>query len=257
VLWIDAAKPWIEHIELQAGREPDLPDRVHWYSTILGYARKVPVHSTIILLRPAADGPELSGTFDKRDPKGDGYDWFRYDVLRVWQRPVDEFLAAGLPVLPLAPVSDVGADRLPAVLTAAARRFKAEASPAWTKLLWAATKVLMGLRYAARDMDPIIERISAMILGIRGIEEPSVYQDIFAKGRAEGLAEEVRKSVLLRQGRKKFGPPSEAVVSQLNAIEEIDRLNDLIERILDAKSWDELLEGTGESPGQSADAPVS
>jgi len=31
VLWVDEPEPWIEHIELQAGRDIDLPDRVHYY----------------------------------------------------------------------------------------------------------------------------------------------------------------------------------------------------------------------------------
>ena len=42
--------------------------------------------------------------------------WFRYNVVRVWQQPVDDLVAAGLPILPLAPMSNVEADKLPAVL---------------------------------------------------------------------------------------------------------------------------------------------
>ena len=45
-----------------------------------------------------------------------------------------------------------------------------------------------------------------MLFGIRGIEESSVYQGIFRKGEAKGAIEEARKT-LLRQGRKKLGPP--------------------------------------------------
>ena len=63
VLWVDEPEPWIEHIELQAGRDVDLPDRVHYYNTSLGRSHKVPVHSTIILLRPAADGPDMNGIY--------------------------------------------------------------------------------------------------------------------------------------------------------------------------------------------------
>jgi hypothetical protein len=42
------------------------------------------------------------------------------------------------------------------------------------------------------------------ILNIRRIEESSVYQGIFAKGRAE----EARRT-LIRRGTKTFGPPNE------------------------------------------------
>ena len=126
VLWVDEPMPWIEHVELQAARDIELPDRVHGYSTLLHRSRKVPVHTTIVLLRPVADGPELTGTHEIRDRQGDVYDWFRYDIVRVWQQPVDEVLAAGLPVLPLAPVAAVSAERLPEVLVAISERFGSE-----------------------------------------------------------------------------------------------------------------------------------
>ncbi len=61
VLWIAESEPWIEHVEFQAGRDVGLPNRVHHYNTNLWHAHDVPVHSTILLLRPAADGPELTG----------------------------------------------------------------------------------------------------------------------------------------------------------------------------------------------------
>ncbi len=59
-----------------------LADTVHYYNTALGRSRKVPVHSTIILLRPAADGPDINGLFERRDRNGDVYDWFRYHVAK-------------------------------------------------------------------------------------------------------------------------------------------------------------------------------
>jgi predicted transposase YdaD len=86
-----------------------------------------------------------------------------------------------------------------------------------------------------------------MILGIRGIEESSVYQDIFAKGYAKGHAEaeargrvEQDRLVILRQGRKKFGQPRESV-TKIGAIDDLDRLRSLLDRLLDVSSWDELL----------------
>ena len=90
VLWVEEAEPWIEHVEFQAGRDADLPDRVHFYCTLLGRGHRVPVHSTIVLLRPAADGPDLNGTYELRYRNGDVYDRFQYDVLRVWEQPIEE-----------------------------------------------------------------------------------------------------------------------------------------------------------------------
>ena len=105
-----------------------------------------------------------------------------------------------------------------------------------------------------------------MILGIRGIEESSVYQSIFAKGRAEGeakgraegraegeakgraegeasgRAEEARQT-LLNLGSKKLGQPDPRIEATLAAIADVDRLNALLERLLDVSNWDDLLVG--------------
>jgi hypothetical protein len=87
-----------------------------------------------------------------------------------------------------------------------------------------------------------------MVLGIRGIEESWVYQDIFAKGeakgRAFGAAAEAR-DILLRLGRKRLGQPDEQVLAQIGAISDRDRLELLLDRILDASSWAELLANGG------------
>jgi predicted transposase YdaD len=97
-----------------------------------------------------------------------------------------------------------------------------------------------------------------MILGIRGIEESSVYQGIFAKGRAEGEAvglakgeaigaiEEARKSLLLL-GRQKLGQPDERVEREIAGLADLDRLRFRIGRILNISSWDELM-----APGPSS-----
>ncbi len=107
----------------------------------------------------------------------------------------------------------------------------------------------MGLRYSRERVEELTRGISDMILGIRGIEESSVYQDIFGKGEAkgrdegrdEGRIEEARETVL-RQGRRRFGPPSETVEATITALTDLNRLKALLDRILDVSTWDELLE---------------
>jgi hypothetical protein len=44
-------------------------------------------------------------------------------------------------------------------------------------------------------------------------------------------------------GAKKFGEPDERLNSMLNATDDVDQLNSLLERILDVTSWDELFSG--------------
>ncbi len=75
-----------------------------------------------------------------------------------------------------------------------------------------------------------------MVLGIQGLEESSVYQGIYSRGKAEEA-----RAVLLRQGRKKWGEPDDRVLATIAGLGDLDRLHLLSERILDATGWDELL----------------
>jgi hypothetical protein len=192
------------------------------------------------------------------------YDWFRYDVVRVWRQPVAAVLDCGLTVLPLAPICDVVPEQVPGVLMAISARLEQEASAEQASTLWNATRILMGLRYEVEQVDAIIEGVTAMLFGIRGIEESSVYQGILRKGEAKGLAEGEAKGLaegeakglakgraegeargirqaLLIHGRRKLGPPDEETSTQIAEIHDLDRLRLLLERILDVSSWDELL----------------
>ena len=137
---------------------------------------------------------------------------------------------------------------MPAVLTAVAVRLRDEAGPDLKTNLWAATEILLGLYHPNERVHELTKEVTTMILGIRGIEESSVYQDIFgkgeAKGRAEGEAEgkvEEARLILLSLGRRKLGRPDEPVLARIAAIGDLDRLNALIHRLLDATTWEELL----------------
>jgi hypothetical protein len=236
VVRVGGPEPLIVHTEVLSGRDLAYPEQALWYNMLLHHRHKVPVWTVIVLLRPAADGPELTGEFEGSFPGRGRNLWFRYDIVRVWEQPPERLLTTGLALLPLAPVSNVAPERLPEVLTAVAERLRDEAGPELTKTLWTSTAILMGLRYPREQVGEMIEGVATMVLGIRGIEDSWVYQDIFAKGEIE----EARK-ILLRQGRKKLGQPDEPVAAKIAAISDLDRLNLLLDRILDVSSWDELL----------------
>ncbi|HEV3437569.1 MAG TPA: DUF4351 domain-containing protein [Gemmata sp.] len=61
-----------------------------------------------------------------------------------------------------------------------------------------------------------------------------------ARGEARGRAEEAR-SLVLRLGAKRFGPPPAAVEATVLAISDRERLERISERILDAANWNDLL----------------
>ena len=78
------------------------------------------------------------------------------------------------------------------------------------------------------------------------LRESTTYQKILRDGRTEGLPEgrttEARR-ILLRQGTKRFGTPDTVALAALEAIHDIDRLEDLGDRLLDAdvRDWNGLL----------------
>ena len=55
VIRVDDPSPWIELVELQAGRDVRLDKRSHGYSTLLELRHQIPVRTSLVLLRPAAD----------------------------------------------------------------------------------------------------------------------------------------------------------------------------------------------------------
>jgi hypothetical protein len=141
-------------------------------------------------------------------------------------------------------VANVAPDQLEEVVRAVAERLKREAdSPLMTALRTAMT-VLIGLRHKREHVMAMIEGVRDMVLGIRGIEASWVYQDILAKGLAEreakGAVEEARHA-LLRLGRKKLGEPDEGVLCLLADLGDLERLKLLLEGVLDASCWDDVL----------------
>jgi hypothetical protein len=57
------------------------------------------------------------------------YHYFRYNIVRVWERPVEEILGGNIATLPLAPISRVSSAELPAVIKRMPERFETEAEP--------------------------------------------------------------------------------------------------------------------------------
>ncbi|MFN7803305.1 MAG: hypothetical protein ACK5TO_04790 [Planctomycetaceae bacterium] len=88
------------------------------------------------------------------------------------------------------------------------------------------------------------------------MKESVTYQAILEEGREQGLREGRRKGrkigreegraeasrrILLVQGTKRFGTPSLKVRRKMTQISDVRVIETLVLRILDAKSWAELL----------------
>lgn len=245
VLRIDSPAPWLAHVELQASSDPALPLRLLQYHALLLHRHQIPVATTLVLLRPQARLPGLTGRLQRRGPNGETTITFRYRVVRLWERPVDEILAGGLGVLPLAPLAAVEQSRLPEILHSLDERFDREAPPSTADELWAATLLLMGVRYDRSMIRALGERVRRMRESVtyQMIIEEGIEQGI-EQGRAQGELAAIRR-VLLHLGAQRLGQPPADVTARIEGATDLAALERASERILSVGSWDELLELAG------------
>ena len=229
VLLVEEVEPWLVHLEFQSSYDPTLPLRLQRYNILVNYRHRLPVQSMALLLCPDADGPAMTGLLQHRLPDGLIYHEFRYNVVRTWERPADEILAGGLATLPLAPLARVKENELPAVIRAMQQRLDREATKSQAETLWTATYLLMGLNYSNELIDRLLE-------GVQNRKESVTYQKILSEGRAEGA-----KRILKRLGSKRLGKPEPRIEAEIDAIADLEKLEQLSDRVLEVTDWEELL----------------
>ena len=170
-------------------------------------------------------------------PDGSLYHEFRYNVVRIWERPVEEILAGGLATLPLAPIARISPAELPDLIRRMEQRIDSEATQADAAELWVAAFLLAGLIYPNSFTKPLFQ-------GIRAMKESSSYQAILEEGYAQGeMRGEMKEAakLLKKLGTRRFGPPDHSVLVAIEAITDLERIELLLERMLEASSWEELL----------------
>ena len=228
---------YLAHLELQVSYVKEYGDAVLRYNALACTRYHLPVQSVIILLRKEADGPGMSGVVHYPVPGGEGELYFRYKVVRVWEKSVDEVLAGDLATLPLAPLADVSLEEAPNVIRRMEERIAREASRDEASMYWTATLLLLGLRFKR-------ETVISLLKGVQGLKESDTYLMILEEGEARGEARgelNGERKLLIRQGEKRFGAPDEQTLSTLEAIDSPEALMDLGLRLLEVESWKELL----------------
>lgn len=226
-------EPWLLHLDLQASRDPHVDRRSLKYNVLAHDRHEMPVESAIVLLRPQADASHLNGVYAYRTRRGQGSVEFHYQVVRLWQMPVERVLAGGVGTLPLAPLCDVSQEGLPGVIQRMEEQIGREAAPGEAATLWTSTYILMGLRYPP-------DVAAQLLRGVRDMRESSTYQAILEEGENQGVLKGERKALLV-VGTRRFGPPDAQTWAAIEAIESIARLEQMTARLLDVADWDELL----------------
>ena len=237
VLRITSPEQYLAHFEFQSSRDPSLLSRTLRYNVLLDVEYGLPVHSVLILLRPEAETSDMTGTLLRHNLAGRAYLAFAYQIVRLWEMPVETALSGGLATLPLAPLGQVEKEDLPRVIAQMQARIEREAAPNEAKNLWMSTYLLLGLKYPDRFINELLK-------GVQQMTESSTYQYVLAQGRAAGLEQGLEQGVratILRQGAKRFGPLPPAAETALDNIHSVETLETLAERLLEVESWDELV----------------
>src|SRR5438876_1884033 len=198
---------YLLHLDFEAGHfHSDLPLRLRLYNSVFEYRHRRVVLSVPVLLCPAADSPQWNGLLERSLPGEVPISTLRYEVIRVWEVPVEQLLSGGPGTLALAPISNVPEGEVWRVIRRMKKRLSGSKAPRRAADVWAATYVLLGLRYSDEFAHALFEEVL-------GMEQSATYQAIVRRGRAE----EARRMLLL-QGETKFGPPDAATQAALESI---------------------------------------
>lgn len=242
VLRVDADAPYLLHIEFVAGHDAAvLPRKLVVRNALLADRHELPVRSDVLLLRPAANSPQLTGQYQEGIPGEEPYLIFRYQVVRVWELPPELLLSGGLPLLPFSLISAVTAADLPGIIKRIERRLSDRRARAQAERVWAAAYIMLGLRFSA-------ELAAELFRGVVSVKESSTYQAILAEGVAVGeerglargkVAE--AKRILRLQGDAAFGPPDQRTAALIEQLEDLARLEKMLARLPNAGGWQDLL----------------
>ncbi len=235
VFRIDGPQPALLHLELEANPRLGVPRDLMRYNILLDHQHDLPVESVLILLRPKALASDQTGLYSRRGVTGSIIADFRYRLERVWEHSIDSWLNGGLGLAPLALLTD----EADADLENALDRFRTclldhKADEATAKSILGSSYVLCGLRYERARIAEMYRRLSMLM------EDSTTYQEILEKGMERGQLQASR-NLILRMGTKRFGAPAPELAAVLGQIADLNRLEQLAERMLDATGWADLL----------------
>jgi hypothetical protein len=239
VLGIGEPLQEIVHIDFQSAAMGRKHADILAYNALLFRQYHVPVHTIVVLLRPSAAHSTMNGTVIYAARPGRGSMTFSYELVRLWERPVEELLRGALGTLPLAMLGKLpeGVDLvagLTAVVQRLIERLEAEASPEQIKELLTAAYLLTGLRTPSETSKEVFQ-------GAQAMRESTTYMAILEEGEEIGLSKQARKDIQLL-ARQRFGPPDEQTLARLQAVADLSRLERILSRLLEAIDWDDLLQ---------------
>ena len=226
---------YLLHLEIQASYDPEISLRILDYHVLSLRTSDYPVISALLLLRPQADGPKVTGEWKSAQIH------FKYDVFRLWEIPASEALSLPVSLLPLVPLCNLSGTSAEEVISKIDSRLKVEQLEKQAKItLWVKTYVLLGLKYNESDALNLLK-------GVDNMEESSTYLAIIKKGTEKGI--QIGTNIGFMQGEQqmlikilqyRFGTIPEAKMRMLASIDSIDELDRLSQKVVKANSLDEV-----------------
>ena len=221
-------------VNFQSGHDGRLIDRVLMYNAILRHREGLPVHSIVVLLRPEADAPLLTGRFKCVAQPRRGWLDFRYEVIRLWKVPARRLLRGGMGALPLAllgrfPANVSVFEGMTHVRQRIEEKLSRAADPPEVAQVLMSSFLVSGLRLPW-------DLAADLFQGVPTVRESSVYQGLLLEGELNHA-----RRTLLRLGRERFGGPPEEAVACINGLSDLQRLDRMSVRLLHVENWEDLL----------------
>lgn len=224
----------IVHVEVQKAHDSSMPVRLYRYNGLLRAKFDCPVLSILVLLSRDAPGRRFGGEFAESWFDGTPLFRFHYRVIRVWEQPAAE-LARSLGTLPLTALAVQSIEEL---VKAVHPTLAAMSDPPTLQERESlnALILLASLNFA--------KEFVMKSLAEKTIKDSWIYQDGRVDGLAEGLAEgrvDEARRIVLRLATRKFGAPDAAMLARLASMTDTSQLEAVLDRVLTAASWEELL----------------
>ena len=205
---------------------------------MLTVKHKMPVKSGLVLLRPEANQPDFTGEILHSLPGETPYLTFRYDVVKLWEMPVETLLNSGIGTLPLAPLANLGSMPIEAVIEKMKSQVQYEDDQNEVNSFWASAYIMMGMKYSKEAIDTLLK-------GVMGMKDSVTYKAILEeglmKGKEEGKADEARR-ILLNIGTNRYGVASDETRKRIEATTSLVKLEFYIENLFRAENWIELFD---------------
>jgi hypothetical protein len=227
-------------LNFQGRWDEDTLCRVLCYNALLYRQHRVPIHSAVMLLKSRENDLRLDRGVQYSMFPGRGRMDFLPEPIRLWEQPLETMLSSSVGLMPLAPLAAMPegisiTEAMPEIIRRINQRLESEASPEQANRIRVWTYTLSGIHLTPGEIRDLIRQEKEMVLG-EILKESSFLVVLEEFAKCKWLREQI-----LRRGRLRFGPVGDEPASSLEGIEDLSRLERMLDATFSANSWDEVM----------------